>query len=155
MNLYQTAEIVFFRERNFDAEILSVQDKIYSQSDACNFIYGQSKTLDLLFAASPPETLFFPGNCLTARPHSLLLPVAHGIMGIIACIVFHLPMTPYVYCPLQESGAWGRHSYFRHFSAGLAQSVERLTAERVRFPDLYPGPWNNWEMKVLLYSASG
>ena len=59
MNLYQTAEIVFFRERNFDAEILSVQDKIYSQSDACNFIYRQSRTLDLLFAASPPETLLF------------------------------------------------------------------------------------------------
>ena len=134
MNLYQTAEIVFFRERNFDAEILSVhdQDKIYSQklSDARNFIYRQSRTLDLLFAASPPDTLFFPWTCLSPRPHSLLLPVVHGIMGIIACIVFHLPMTPYFLCLLQESGAWGRHSYFRHFSAGLAQSVERLTAER-------------------------
>ena len=60
MNLYQTAEIVFFRERNFEAEILSVQDKIYSQKlrDARNFIYRQSRTLDLLFAASPPDTLF-------------------------------------------------------------------------------------------------
>ena len=122
MNLYQTAEIVFFRERNFDAEILSVQDKIYSQKlrDARNFIYRQSRTLDLLFASSPPETLFFSGNCLSVRPHSLLLPVAHGIMGIIVCIVFHVLMTPYILRLLQESGAWGRHSYFRHFSAGLA-----------------------------------
>lgn len=122
VNRYQTAEIVFFRERNFDAEILSVQHKIYSQklNDVRNFIYRQSRTLGLLFAVSPPETLFFPGNYLSPRPYSLLLPVAHGIMGITACIVFHLPMTPYVLCLLQESGAWGRHSYFRHFSAGLA-----------------------------------
>ena len=66
------------------------------------------------------QRLFFPGNCLSVGPHSLLLPVAHGIMGIIVCIVFHVLMTPYVLRLLQESGAWGRHSYFRHFSAGLA-----------------------------------
>ena len=53
-------------------------------------------------------------------------------MGIIARIVFHLPMTPYVLCLRQASGAWGRHSYYSHFLAGLAQSVERLSAKRKR-----------------------
>ena len=116
-----------FRRRNFKCSRKNILPKL---SDARNFIYRQSRTLDLLFAASPPDTLFFPWTCLSPRPHSLLLPVVHGIIGIIACIVFHLPMTPYFLCLLQESGAWGRHSYFRHFSAGLAQSVERLIAER-------------------------
>ena len=129
---YQTCRNHFLRKRNFDAEILSVEDEIYSQkwSDERNFIHRQSKTLDLLFAALPPGSLFFPGNCLSSRPHSSLLPVAHGIMGIIAWIVFNLPMIPYVLCLRQESEAWGRHSYFSHFLAGLTYSVERLTAER-------------------------
>ena len=124
-------------ESFFEEDILSVQDKIYSQK-AMRVISFISRVR--LWTFSLPLRLqslsFFPGNYLSPRLHSLLLPVAHGIMGIIECIVFHLPMTPYVLRLLQESEAWGRHSYFRHFSAGLAQSVERLTAERVRIPGL-------------------
>ena len=146
----------------FEEDILSVQDKIYSQKAmrVISFISRESKTLDLLFAASPSESLFFPGNYLSPRLHSLLLPVAHGIMGVIECIVFHLPMTPYVLRLLQESEAWGRHSYFRHFSAGLAQSVERLTAEReVAGSNPRAGPilrvkiTEKW--RYSFYSASG
>ena len=102
------------RRRNFKCS----RKHILPKSDAPNFNQRQSRTLNLLFATSPLESLFFSENYLSPRPHSLHLPVAHGTMGIIARIVFHLPMTPYVLCLRQESGAWGRHSYYSHFLAG-------------------------------------